>query len=75
MKEGKLKITPFILAAFLILLAMLAELVYLGDFEYRFRTKRFNRILKEKEKIMENCLEGMKPILESGETTWISNGK
>lgn len=66
MKEGKLKITPFVLAVFLILLAMAAELVYMGDFEYRFRTRRFNRILKEKEKIMEQCLEGMKPILASG---------
>jgi len=66
MKEGKLKIIPFILTAFLILLAISAELVYLGDFEYRFRTKRFNRVLKEKEQIMENCLEAMKPIVESG---------
>lgn len=66
MKEGKLKITPFILAVFLILLAMAAELVYMGDFEYRFKTRRFNRILKEKEKVMEQCLEGMKPILASG---------
>lgn len=66
MKEGNLKITPFILAAFLILLAMSAELVYLGDFEYRYRTKRFNRVLKEKEQIMEHCLEDIKPIVESG---------
>lgn len=68
MKDGKLKITPFIIAAALILFALAAELIYLGDFEYRFRTKRFNRVLKEKEKIMENCLNGMKPILAKGET-------
>jgi two-component system, NtrC family, nitrogen regulation sensor histidine kinase NtrY len=67
MKDGKLKITPFIIAVILILLAMAAEQVYLGDFEYRFRTRRFNRILKEKEKVMDNCLKGMKPILASGE--------
>ena len=36
---------------------MAAELVYLGDFEYRYRTKRFNRILKEKEQIMEHALK------------------
>jgi signal transduction histidine kinase len=66
MKEGKLKITPFILAVFLILLAMAAELVYMGDFEYKYKTRRFNRILREKEKVMEQCLEGMKPILASG---------
>jgi two-component system nitrogen regulation sensor histidine kinase NtrY len=67
MKDGKLKITPFILAAVLILFAIAAELIYLGDFEYRFRTKRFNRVLKEKERVMEECLDGMKPILASGE--------
>jgi len=66
MKEGKLKITPFILAAVLILLALAAELVYLGDFEYRFRTKRFNRVLREKEQIMARSLEAMKPVVESG---------
>ncbi|MCX6260167.1 MAG: hypothetical protein NTY95_04925, partial [Bacteroidia bacterium] len=67
MKDGKLKITPFILAAILVLLAMAAELVYMGDFEYRFRTKRFERVLKAKERVMENCFNGMKPILERGD--------
>ncbi|NLK54131.1 MAG: HAMP domain-containing protein [Bacteroidales bacterium] len=66
MKEGKLKITPFLLAVFLVLLALAAELVYMGNFEYRFLTRRFNRILWEKENIMGQCLEGMKPILASG---------
>ena len=68
MKDGKLKITPFVLTIALILLAMAAEWVYTGDFEYKFRTRRFNRILKEKEKIMENCLNGMRPILARGES-------
>jgi len=68
MKDGKLKIAPFILLIGLILFAIAAESIYLGDFEYRFRTNRFNRILKEKERIMENCLKGMKPILARGET-------
>jgi two-component system nitrogen regulation sensor histidine kinase NtrY len=67
MKDGKLKITPVIIAVILVLLAMAAEQVYLGDFEFRFRTKRFNRILKEKEKVLNDCLNGMKPILASGE--------
>jgi two-component system, NtrC family, nitrogen regulation sensor histidine kinase NtrY len=68
MKVGNLKITPFILTLALILLAMAAEWVYMGDFEYKFRTRRFNRILKEKERIMDECLNGMKPILARGET-------
>jgi two-component system, NtrC family, nitrogen regulation sensor histidine kinase NtrY len=67
MKDGKLKITPVIIAAILVLLAMAAEQIYLGDLEFKFRTKRFNRILKEKEEVMVNCLNGMKPILASGE--------
>ena len=73
MKDGKLKITPFILAVILILLAMAAELVYLGDFEYRFRTKRFNRILKEKEKVMDNCLERDEANPCKRRTTWLSH--
>lgn len=68
MKDGKFKIAPLILAISLILIAIASESIYLGDFEYRFRTNRFNRILKEKERIMENCLNGMKPILARGET-------
>jgi two-component system nitrogen regulation sensor histidine kinase NtrY len=68
MKVGNLKITPFILTIAFIFLAMTAERIYVGDFEYKFRTRRFNRILKEKEKVMENCLNGMKPILARGET-------
>ena len=68
MKDGKIKIAPVILAIGLILLAVVSESIYLGDFEYRFRTNRFNRILKEKERIMENCLNGMKPVLARGET-------
>lgn len=68
MKVGNLKITPFILTVVLILMAMAAEWIYMGDFEYKFRTRKFNRILKEKEKVMENCLNGMKPILARGET-------
>jgi len=67
MKSGKIKITPFVLTIIIALLAITAELVYYGNFEYRFRTKRLNRILHEKEKVMEQCLEGMKPVLAKGE--------
>ncbi|MCE5345467.1 MAG: GHKL domain-containing protein [Bacteroidales bacterium] len=43
--------------------ALIAESVYFSDFEYRFRTRMFNKILIAKETIMENCLNDMKPIL------------
>ena len=47
----------------MVLMALIAESVYFSDFEYRFRTKMFNKTLLEKEKIMEDCLNAMKPIL------------
>jgi len=47
----------------LILLAFAAESVYFSDFEYFFKTRRVNKILSSREKILEECLNGMKPIL------------
>lgn len=67
MTNGNIKIIPFIILIGLILLSITAEKIYLGDFEYRYRTRRFNRILNEKEKIMTECLKGMEPILARGE--------
>lgn len=66
MKIRLTKTTPFVLTIVFAVLAIAAEFVYSGNFEYRFRTRRFNRILHEKEKIMEQCLEGMKPVLARG---------
>jgi signal transduction histidine kinase len=67
MKKREFKITPFLLAAVFVVIAAASESVYYGNFEYKFRTQRFNRILHEKEKTMEVCLEGMKPVLARGE--------
>lgn len=67
MKEKQYRFFLLISTVVLILLAIAAESLYFSDFEYRFRTKRFNRTLGEKEKIMEDCLNGMKPILARGE--------
>jgi signal transduction histidine kinase len=68
MKDQGFKYSIVIMAAVMILLSIIAESVYFSDFEYWFRTKRFNRILREKEKIMDDCLDGMKPILARGES-------
>ena len=59
----------FLVAAAILLffLALFAESVYFSDFEYHFRTKRFNKILHDKEKIMEDCLSRLKPVLARGE--------
>ncbi len=51
------------LTVLVILIALAAESVYFSDFEYRFRTRMFNNRLHAKEKILEDCLNEMKPIL------------
>src|SRR5450759_3728340 len=63
MRANRYPIFLSILTVVLILLALAAESVYFSDFEYHFRTRMFNKILAEKETIIENCLNAMKPIL------------
>ena len=63
MKANRYTIFLSILTLVLILLALAAESVYFSDFEYRFRTRMFNKTLTAKETIMEDCLNDMKPIL------------
>jgi len=63
MRANRYPIFLSILTVVLILLALAEESVYFSDFEYHFRTRMFNKILAEKETIMENCLNAMKPIL------------
>ncbi|MGB8490190.1 MAG: HAMP domain-containing protein, partial [Bacteroidales bacterium] len=68
MKEVRHSIFAVILTLVLILLSIGSDALYFSNFEYRYRTKRFNRILREKERIMTECLDGMKPILARGES-------
>jgi signal transduction histidine kinase len=63
MKATRYKILLSILTLVFILFALAAESVYFSDFEYRFRTRMFNKTLIAKETIMEDCLNNMKPIL------------
>ncbi len=63
MKSKRFRILLVILAVVLVMMAVVAESVYFSDFEYRFRTRMFNKTLNEKEKILDECLEGMKPVL------------
>ena len=67
MKERRLRLILIISTIVLIVLALSSESVYFSDFEYNFRTKRFNKILDRKEKIMADCLNSIKPFLSSGE--------
>jgi signal transduction histidine kinase len=48
-------------------LAIFAGNLYFSGFEYRLRTARFAKILHEKEKIMDECLKGLRMILARGE--------
>jgi signal transduction histidine kinase len=63
MRTSRYPIFLPILTLAVLLLAVAAESVYFSDFEYRYRTKMFNKTLAEKETIMDDCLTDMKPIL------------
>jgi two-component system nitrogen regulation sensor histidine kinase NtrY len=63
MKANRYPIFLSALTLVLFILALVAESVYFSDFEFRFRTKMFNKTLLDKEKIMEDCLNEMKPVL------------
>jgi two-component system, NtrC family, nitrogen regulation sensor histidine kinase NtrY len=63
MKVLRFKWLLTVLIIVLVLLALAAESVYFSDFEYFYKTRRFNKILNSRERILEECLNGMKPIL------------
>jgi len=67
MNENRRRLFLIILAVILALLAWAAESLYFTDYEYHYRTKRFQKILLGKEKIMDDCMNGLKPILARGE--------
>ena len=67
MKEKRYRLFLVISAVVLLLLALTAESLYFSDSEYHFRTRRFNRILAEKEKVMDDCLKGLSLVLARGE--------
>ncbi len=67
MKEKRGRFILVILTIILGAAAILTQMVYEGSSESRFRTKRFTRILHEKEKIMEDCLNDLRLIMSKGE--------
>lgn len=74
-RERRSGLLLFILTVFLILASLGAESFYLSDFEYRLMTKRFNRKLQEKERIMKDCLEKLRPVPGQEETTGPISGR
>lgn len=67
MSGQRIRLYLVILTIVLVILALIAESVYFSDFEYRVRTKKFNKILATKETVTENCLNSIKTLLDSGE--------
>jgi signal transduction histidine kinase len=67
MRSKHFRIFLIVITVVLIFLALLAESVYFSDFEYRFRTKMFNKAIIEKENIMDDCIKSMKPILANAD--------
>jgi two-component system nitrogen regulation sensor histidine kinase NtrY len=65
MRGKRYRILLLILIIVLILIALFSESVYFSDFEYHLRTRMFNKALIDKERIMEDCLDEMKPILSN----------
>lgn len=63
MKSNRYLIFLSLLTLAFLILALVAESVYFSDFEYRYRTKMFNKKLVEKEIILDECLNSLKPIL------------
>jgi two-component system, NtrC family, nitrogen regulation sensor histidine kinase NtrY len=60
MRNRPYRLYLIVFTILLFLLAMIAESVYFSDFEYKLRTRKFNKILSEKETIIENCLSSLK---------------
>jgi two-component system nitrogen regulation sensor histidine kinase NtrY len=65
MRGNRYRLFLIILTVVVFLLALAAESLFFSDFEYRFRTKMFNKTLMAKEKTLEACLDAMKPIIAS----------
>lgn len=66
-KEKRSRLSLIILTVILAIAAVTAEFLYFSDFEYHLMTRRFNRILSEKEKIMEDCLDRLQLTLAPGQ--------
>ena len=66
-KEKRYRISLVILTVVLILSALAAESLYFSHFEYHIMTRRFNRKLGEKEKLMDAYLNRLKPLLARDE--------
>ena len=65
MRGNRYRLFLVILTVVLFLVAIMAESFFFSDFEYRARTRMFNKTLKDKETILEECLQAMIPIIST----------
>ncbi len=57
----------FLITILFVALALASESLYFSDLEYHLITRRFNRILQEKEKILDDCLKRLEPVISASE--------
>ena len=62
-KEKRSGLSLIVLTIILAIAAVMAESLYFSDFEYHLLTRRFSRILREKEKIMKESLDRLQLTL------------
>ena len=67
MKEKRRRFILIVLSIAFGLAAVIAQMICQGSSENNITTRRFNRILHEKEKIMEDCLNDLRIIMSKGE--------
>jgi two-component system, NtrC family, nitrogen regulation sensor histidine kinase NtrY len=63
MNRRRFRVILLISTIVLLLISLASESLYFSNFEYAYRTRLFNKTLIENERILDECLEGMKPIL------------
>jgi hypothetical protein len=67
MRSRKYRLYLITITIVTLVLAIGLESVYFSDFEYKLRTKKFNKVLAGKETIIDNCLNSLKLIFNKGE--------
>lgn len=65
MRDSRYRLILIIITVVVFVMAIGTESRFFSDFEYSFRTRTFNKMVSAREKVLENCLEAMKPIIAS----------
>jgi len=63
MRDSRFRLIIIIITVVVFTLAIGTESRFFSDFEYSFRTRMFNKIVADRERVLDNSLEAMKPII------------